>query len=190
MKTMILVTGQTLSGKSEVANMIERKGIPMFRLGDLIREEVQRRGLPITVENQEAIARQARQELGQDIFARRMLEKVDRLPDPLVCVEGARDMSEIRFLQLRVRLVLVVVELPDAIRWQRLRARLNERDPVGSIEQYKERMARELERGLREVLAYRGVPRFVIDNSGTQEALARQAERALKEIRTLAARPK
>lgn len=186
MKTMVLVTGVTLSGKSEVANLIAAKGIPVLRLGDIVREEVRRRGLEITVENQEHTARAMRADYGQDIVSRRMLEKVEKLPEQLVCVEGLRDMHEIRYFQPRVRLFLVVVEVRDAVRWERLRARSNERDPVGTREQYEERIRKENERGMKEVTAYAGVPRFVIDNSGTREALARKVDAVLKEIRKAA----
>ncbi len=186
MKTIVLVVGLSGAGKSVVADLIARHGIPKLRLGDEARAETARRGLEVVTENVEATAVAARKEYGQDIFARRVMEKADALPEPVVCVEGARDLSEVRLFQKRARLFLVVVEAPLAVRFSRITSRRTAHDPPVDRAAFniKERNNERL--GIGEVVKYEGVQRFVVDNRGTEEALGRQVDRLVKEIKRLA----
>ena len=189
MKAIVLVVGLSGAGKSVVADLIARHGIPKLRLGDEARAETAKRGLAVVTENVEATAVAARRDYGQDIFARRAMEKAEKLPDPVVCVEGARDLSEVRLFQRRSRLLLVVVEAPLAVRRARITARRSAHDPPVTPQEFEVKEASNERLGIGEVVKHESpeVKRFVVDNSGTQEALVREVDRLVKDIKKAAA---
>ena len=171
MKTIILVIGPSGSGKTEVAKFIEAHGIPRLGLGDQVREETARRGLPIITENVEATAVQARKEFGQDIFAKRVLEKALSLPNPVVCIEGARDTSEVRYLESHSNFFFVVVKADPNTRFSRITARRNTTDPLVTEKDFEVKEKTNVKLGILEVISYKAPMRFEIQNNGTLEEL-------------------
>jgi len=191
-KTIIVVTGLPGSGKSEVSSYMKSLGIPMFRTGDVIREEVLKRGLELNPQNSEMIARRLREEEGMDVASRRVGKKIKALLDGLVCVEGPRDMSEISHLAKLGRLILVIVDAPDEVRFSRQKSRKSgsrlepaSRNPK-TLDEFRWRDARERERGLDEVMATRKFDKHVIVNDGTLEGLKRKVDGLLDSIRNWA----
>lgn len=180
-KTILVVVGLPGSGKSEVSDYIRSKGIPMFRTGDVIREEVVNRGMELTIKNQEAISKKLREEEGMDAPARRTGEKIKAADSGLICVEGPRDMHEISYLAGLGRLVLLVVDAPDELRFERLKNRGGSRDPK-TREEFEWRDRSERERGQGEVLATEKYPKHVIENTGSREELRRKVDKVLKKL--------
>ena len=183
-KTIIVVVGLPGAGKSEVSSFFREQGLPMFRTGDVFRDEVISRGLELNIENSEKISRQLREELGMDVAARIVMDKILKLPDKLICVEGPRDMDELAYIAKLSRLVLVVVKADSSTRFSRLRSRgQGSRDPKDRRE-FDWRDSREKERGLAEVLKTRKYARYEIENEGTLDDLRRKAKAILDEIRS------
>jgi len=183
-KTVIVVVGMPGAGKSEVSNFYKEQGLPMFRTGDVFREEVVARGLELNIENSEKISRQLREEMGQDVAARVVMDKILKLKDKLICIEGPRDMGELAYIARLSRLVLVVVRADEDARFRRLVSRgQGSRDPR-DIRQFRWRDEKEKERGLSEVLKTRKYTRYEVENGGTIGELRQKALVVLKEIRS------
>ena len=187
-RTIIVVTGLPGSGKSEVSGYLKGLGIPMFRTGDVIREEVLDRGLELNPRNSEKIARQLRKEEGTDVAARRTCEKIKPLRG-LVCVEGIRDMDELEYLATLGRIVLVIVEADEKVRFSRQRVRRSggrlepsSRNPK-TLEDFEWRDRMERERGLDEVIATDRYEKHVIENNEGLAELRNRVDALLKEIR-------
>ena len=192
-KTVMVVVGLPGAGKSEVSSFFEQQGVPMFRSGDVISEEVVNRGLELTPENSEMIARRLREEMGKDAPARIVMDKVLKLPDKLVCIEGPRDMDELACIARLSRLVLVVVKADEDTRFRRLTARATGKDPGNAVrgsrdpKSYKDflwRDDKEKERGLAEVIKTKKYPRYEIENEGSIVELRARASEVLKEVRS------
>jgi len=182
-KTVVVIVGMPGSGKSEVSELYRSQGIPMFRTGDVIREEVVRRGLPLTPENSEKMARQMRDELGMDMAARITMDKVLKLRERLVCVEGPRDMSELAYISRLSRMILLVLKSDSDIRFRHLKGRGGSRDPK-TLKEFNWRDGKEKERGISDVIKTRKYPRYEIENNGTLDELRRKALEVLDEIRS------
>lgn len=183
-KTTIVVVGMPGAGKSDVSKFFKERGIPMFRTGDVFREEVVNRGMELNIENSEKISRQMREELGMDVAARIVMDKILKLPDKLACIEGPRDMYELAYIAKLSRLILVVVRADSDTRFQRLKNRKQgSRDPR-SMQEFRWRDEKERERGLAEVLDTRKYARYVIENDGTLEELREKAKAIFDEIRS------
>jgi dephospho-CoA kinase len=188
----MVIVGMPGAGKSEVSSFFEEQGVPMFRSGDVIREEVVSRGLELVPENSEMIARKLREELGNDAPARITMEKVLRLKDRLVCIEGPRDMDELACIARLARLVLIVVRADEDTRFRRLSERAFKADPgnkVGgsrdpkSFSQFRWRDERERERGLGEVMKTKKYARYEIENDGSIVELRKKAMDVLADVR-------
>jgi dephospho-CoA kinase len=192
-KKIFVVVGMPGAGKSEVSRFCKEQGIAMFRTGDVIREEVVKRGLELVPENSEKIARQLREEQGMDVAARVTMEKAMKLPDRLVCLEGPRDMHELAYISKNSDMTLVVVKADDRARFERLVGRgKSGRDPGNTVrgnrnprdaQEFEWRDQRELERGLKEVLGTRKYSRIVIDNNSTPDELKKRVLKLLEGLR-------
>jgi dephospho-CoA kinase len=181
-KTAIIVVGMPGAGKSEVSSFYKGQGIPMFRTGDVFREEVVRRVLELNVENSEMISRKLREEEGIDVAARRVMEKVGRLKEKVVCIEGPRDMDEIKFIASRANAVLVVVFADDATRFRRMKNRgQGARDPK-TMKMFEWRDSKELGRGLGEVISTKKYRRYEIKNEGSIDELKAKAAKILGKV--------
>ncbi len=181
MRTIIVVVGLPGAGKSAVSDILKEMGIPMFRTGDVIREEVLKRGLELTIENQEKISRKLREEEGMDAPAKRILDRIRDTDNGLVCVEGPRNIEEIDCLAGIGNIMLLVVEAPQKTRFERLKKRGETRDPKNP-EELEWRDKKELERGTEQLLKTEKYPRYVIENTGTLDDLREKINRFLDKM--------
>jgi len=195
-KTIMVIVGLPGAGKSEVSSFYKEQGLPMFRTGDVFREEVVSRGLELTPENSEMIARRLREEQGRDVAARITMEKILKLTDMLICVEGPRDMDELAYIAKLSKLILLVLKAGDNTRFRRqLNRGKSGRDPGNKVKGFRNpkdrkefdwRDGKEKERGLAEVLKTKKYPRYEIENEGTIGELRVKAARVLSAIRSSA----
>ncbi len=187
MKTIIIVVGLPGAGKSAVADIFKGKGIPMFRTGDVFRSEALKRGLELNPRNSEMIARKLREEEGMDIAARRVGEKIKTLKEDLVCVEGPRDMYEIDYFATLGNVIILIVEAPEDVRFERSRKRISSKLSPASrnpktLHDLKWRDQKELERGVKDILETNKYPKETIENTGTINDLKKKVEKFLKQL--------
>lgn len=74
---IIGLTGKNAAGKGEVAEFLKDKSFYYHSLSDAIRDELDRRKIPITRDSLIATGNEMRETYGADILARRTLEKLD-----------------------------------------------------------------------------------------------------------------
>ncbi|RLE65251.1 MAG: dephospho-CoA kinase, partial [Thermoprotei archaeon] len=101
-KKVILVTGMPGSGKSIVYDVAKKLGFGTVSMGDVVREEVKKRGLKPTRENMSRVAKELRKKEGMHAIAIRILDEVLRLLSSgidLVVVDGIRGYEEVEYLR-------------------------------------------------------------------------------------------
>ncbi|KAA0004479.1 MAG: hypothetical protein FE043_00590 [Thermoplasmata archaeon] len=76
---VVAFTGLPGSGKTEAVGVAEEAGFDIVRMGDEVRAEVKRRGMPLNDRNLGAVANEMREKEGMDIWARRCLAKLKEL---------------------------------------------------------------------------------------------------------------
>jgi dephospho-CoA kinase len=182
MKRIIVVTGLPGSGKSEVSREIKRRRIPTFFTGSIIKDEVVRLGLDLTVESSEYVARELRKQYGPDAPIRMIEHGIESIKAGLVCVDGPRNIKEIDLLRTHGEVFLVIVESAKKLRYNRLIKRASVRDPE-KWERFLWRDRKELERGMHSLLRTRRYKRYVIKNTGTVTELRSKVMKVLKNIR-------
>ncbi len=152
---IIAFTGMPCSGKSEAVQIAKEMNIPVFRMGDMVREEVKKRGLALNENNVGTIADQMRRNLGMDIWAKRTLDKISLLEKTKhIIIDGIRNNEEIDTFKksLDKDFIIIAVTASDETRQKRFLNRGREDDSF-NIQDLKDRDKRELNWGLDTVIA-------------------------------------
>ncbi|MEM4903152.1 MAG: AAA family ATPase, partial [Ignisphaera sp.] len=102
-KVVVFVTGLPGSGKSVFTDVAISRGIPVVVLGDIVREEVSRRGLEPSLENLIKIAQELRERLGPEAIAMLSVEKLLKILDMscLVVIDGVRSLKEVEYIKMK-----------------------------------------------------------------------------------------
>lgn len=143
----LALVGMPGSGKTLCAKHLEARGFYQFRFGSIVVDEVTRRGLPITPENERIVREEFRSNEGMDVMAKRALPylRAALKTHPVIVIDGLYSFSEYKTLHREFEGGLVVVAIISA-RPTRY-ARLAERDerPLTAAEA-EERDFQEIER--------------------------------------------
>lgn len=179
MDLTIAVTGMPGSGKSIVAQTIARVlKAPIYSMGDVVRREVVKRGLELTVSNVEKVATLLRQELGKAAVAILLFEEIKNIEGPVV-VDGLRSLDEARILAKRGNLCIVAVHASPYTRYRRLMAR-RRKDDIKSWEDLVLRDTKNLEFGIGAAIA---MADYMIVNEGTLDEAEKAAIHVAERIR-------
>jgi len=164
-------------GKEEILGVARELGYTIVRIGDVVREEAERRGLPITDEAVGGMAHAERQAHGLGIWAERT---VPRIRGNRVVVDGLRGRAELDVFRKAFGegLVVVAVHASPKTRYERM-LRRRRPDDAATIEAFRARDTRELSWGLGDVIA---TADLVLVNEGSLEEFRRQAQAALERL--------
>jgi len=183
----IVVAGMPGSGKGVFSEVAAAKGFEVFVMGDVIRGELARRGLPITRENMAYVARELREVYGGDVVARKTVEEILSRGSSggpgcrYVVIDGSRSLLELEYFR-RVfhTVVLVAIHASPETRYKRLASRGRSGDPR-SWDEFVARDAAELSLGVGGLIAMADIM-IVNDGIGLEE-FRRRASEALDYIR-------
>ena len=142
------IVGLPGSGKGEFSKIADQMHIPVVVMGDVIRAEVRKAGLPPTGENMGIISKSLRERDGMAAIATACIPVVERFKSEMVLIDGLRGDAEVRVLQKQFSdFVLIAVTAPDEMRCSRLLSRARS-DDIHSLAELHERDARETGFGL------------------------------------------
>ncbi|MCI0615156.1 AAA family ATPase, partial [bacterium] len=124
---IIGLTGKNASGKGEVANYLKDKSFYFYSLSDAIRDELNSRKIPVTRDSLIETGNELRSKFGADILARRIIEKLDANRNYVI--DSIRNPAEVEAFRKTRRFVLLNIDAPDEVRFERIKARNRENDP-------------------------------------------------------------
>lgn len=152
-KTVIGVVGMPGSGKSVVSTLARELGLPVVVMGDIVREEVTRRGLSPTPENVGKVMLEIRNDFGDVVVAERCQPQIESYDSPVVLIEGIRSWKEVEFLKEKYpSFQLITVHSSPETRLKRLRKRMRS-DNSKDQDLFDMRDRRELEVGIGSAIA-------------------------------------
>jgi dephospho-CoA kinase len=178
---IIAFTGMPFSGKSKAVNIAKDMNIPVIRMGDLVWEEVKSQGLEINDKNVGMVANEMRKQKGNNIWAKRTVEKIRSItPSEYLVIDGIRNIEEIEVFKKEIgeEFIVIAVEVSDNLRYSRAMSRRREDDSM-NIEMIIERDKREISWGLNAVIASADI---VISNEGTIEEFYDKIKEVFKKI--------
>jgi dephospho-CoA kinase len=174
---VVCLTGMPGCGKEEALVVAQAVGFSVVRMGDVVREEALRRGLPITDTTVGGMANAERNAHGMGIWAERTLPRVQ---GERVLIDGLRGRAELETFHgtFGADLFVVAVHASPKTRYERM-IRRQRMDDAGTIEAFRARDLRELSWGLGDVIATADV---MLVNEGTLDEFRRQARTALERL--------
>jgi len=166
------VVGMPASGKTEAAEVAREEDVPVVSMGDVIREEVELRGLEPTDENMGRVGVALREKEGDDAVARRCASDIRSKDAPVVLVDGVRSADEAEYFrdEFGDGFVLVAVKAPFETRLERVRSR-GRSDDADAADELRERDERELGYGMGEAIDEADV---TIGNDGSLEGFRKE----------------
>jgi len=178
---VVALVGMPGSGKSEVARVFESGGYHKVRFGDITDDEVKRRGLNLSEENERTVREELRRQHGMGAYAIINLSRIEAaLKTSNVVIDGLYSWEEYKFLKekLGAELKVVAVWSPPALRYERLSSR-----PVRplTVEAASARDYAEIEN------VNKGGPiamaDFTVSNSASLDSLVEQANNIIKVLK-------
>ncbi|MFZ2070843.1 MAG: AAA family ATPase [Halobacteriota archaeon] len=162
---VLAFVGAPAAGKSEAASIAAEMGIPVVVMGEEIRAELRRRGLPLNDETAGRVATELREKEGRDAVAKRCIPRIKEIEKGIVVVDGIRGIAEVETLKEEFgdEFLLVNIEAPLTIRYERILSR-GRVDNSLSLDEFKKREARENGWGLGEAMQKASI---VIKNEGS-----------------------
>ncbi len=178
MRKLILIVGLPGSGKTTVAEFIKKHfNAYILHSGDVIREEIKRRGLKYTPESDMLIAHWFHTHGREKLIAKRVWEKVKKTKKNIVVIEGFRSLKTVNHFKRisKITPIIIAVEASFKVRAERelKRKRFGKKE---SIEYLKAREKLERKHGIIKLIKKAD---FKINNSRMTK---KQTEKKVVEI--------
>lgn len=155
---MLCVVGMPGCGKNIFIHVAREYNFPIVSMGDTVRAETEKRGLPPIRHGEVAAA--LREEKGLAAVAYLVVDKVT--PDCII--DGIRGAAEIDFFRNRYTVEVLAIYTSPRTRFERLKKRQRAGDPQ-TWEEFQERDLRELTFGIGNVIA---LADFILINESTR----------------------
>ncbi len=155
-RKIIVLTGLPGAGKSVVGDVAREMGLPVISLGDVVREEVAKKGLEPTLDNILRVANELRKALGKNAIAKLSINKIASacISNCIVVVDGVRSLDEIETIKesLLKDVIILAIHSSQKTRFERILNRGREGDPK-TFEEFRKRDFEELSWGIGNVIA-------------------------------------
>ncbi|MFQ6020413.1 MAG: AAA family ATPase [Candidatus Aenigmatarchaeota archaeon] len=172
---IFVVVGMPGSGKSFAADVIAKNfNGKVFRTGDVIRDEIKKRGLKYTPENDAKIAHWFHTRGRERLIIKRTWDKIKKSRKKIIVIEGCRAPEEIKLLEKysKIKPIIIATKTNFNVRVKRIikRKRFGKKE---SKKYLKNRDKLELSHGLGKIIK---MANYVINNS---KLTKRQTEKKL-----------
>ncbi|MHA2181621.1 MAG: AAA family ATPase [Promethearchaeota archaeon] len=166
---ILAIVGLPGSGKTTAIEAIKDLGT-VVTMGDIIRDEAQRRNIKPSGPNLGQIAQQLRQDGGPGIIAKHCVELINKMKEDIIFVDGIRSLAEVSVFRKFWKFPIIAITVNEKKRLRRLLKRFRSDDPNNLVE-LKERDLRELKFGLDNVIREAD---YKIKNNSTVEELKKK----------------
>ncbi len=180
---IIGVCGRIGSGKDKFCDrLVSIHGFVKLIMSDRVNEELEKRGLPVSRENQQKVSLEYKEKYGREgkgEWARRTVEHAKKNKLEKVVVSGVRDSQELEVFKKHDFTLVLVTASPET-RFKRLAARGSRKD-IPDVEALKTQ-----ERAEARVFdiydRFEEVSDFVISNEGTLEELYKKTDELMEKL--------
>jgi len=164
--TILVIVGMPASGKNIARMYADSKNIPYYATGDVVREEVKKRGLEPNAENTAGVSTELRGIDGMGVTRKALSLAIDT-KKPLVFLEGMRSWPEIELIRKNAACIIVAFLAPKIIRLNRITSRGR---PDDSPDAFEERDMREIAYGTAVPIAL--ADEYILNTGGMEDAFA------------------
>lgn len=173
---LIVTVGMPGSGKDELIAVAQSIGLATLKMGDLVRDETRRRGLPLNNANLGRVANEEREKHGPGVWAQRAIPK---LTETKMLVDGCRSDHEVTVFRHNFGdlFVLGIFASPET-RYDRMIKRSRGDDGM-SLQEFYDRDRRELKWGIGNAFS---LADGMLINEGSLDEFKRAARAQLEKI--------
>ncbi|OGF98865.1 hypothetical protein A2153_03905 [Candidatus Gottesmanbacteria bacterium RBG_16_38_7b] len=145
-KSVAVLVGLPGTGKTLAAQFFINNKFPVVRMGDLTHKHLKINKLSPSEKNEHQVREKLRQNLGQDIYARSIIDKVKYLlkTHDLVIIEGMRSCQEWQFFQKNLKKVKMIYLQSD--RKKRIKRLMNRLPRTLTLSEIEHREKYEIEK--------------------------------------------
>jgi len=136
---LIGLTGTNGAGKGEVANFLKKKGYAYYSLSDLVRQELNKEGKELNRNNLIKMGNKLREKFGADILARLVVKKIRGK----AVIDSIRNPKEVEYLRQQKNFIMVAVDAPAALRFERVKKR-GRQESVSTLQEFIQKEAEEM----------------------------------------------
>lgn len=165
--TIFIIVGMPAAGKNLARIYAEKKGMPYFASGDIVRNVVKTRGLDPNADNMAAVSTELRGEDGLGV-TRHVLAAALQSGRDTVFMEGMRSWPEIELIRRETSCVVIAFLAPRSLRLERIISRGRSDD---SMEAFEERDIREIKYGAAIPIAL--ADEYILNTSTMENALGK-----------------
>jgi dephospho-CoA kinase len=125
------VVGQIASGKGILVNYLtEKLGFVSFSLSSIVHDELKKKGIKeFTRKTLQDAGDKLRREKGNNVLAKRMVDRLNGQKTDHIIIEGIRNPAEAEFLKKLPSFILIGVKAKRELRFKRLLSRAKPWDP-------------------------------------------------------------
>lgn len=172
-----------------MVDYLARKSFEAFSLSDILREELRSRGETVTRERLIEAGRQLRADYEPAVLAERTLARLT--PNKNYVIDSIRHPAEVEALKSRTGFVLVSVEAPLEVRFERNRQRAREAEPM-TLEAFRRVEEAELENPDLEgqqILRCEKLADYILVNDSTVEVFHERVDQLVRTLLQGSTRP-
>ena len=178
-RVVVGLAGMPGAGKSVVVAVAKGSGYGVVVMGDVVREEAEKRRLEPSPENLGKIMLELRQKEGNSVIAKSCIPKIEKAKEQKVIVDGIRSLSEVEeFKKHFLKFSLISIHSSPETRFKRLYHRQRSDDPE-NWEIFHERDKRELSVGLGNAIA---MAEYLIVNEEEREVVKEKIRKVLRKV--------
>lgn len=181
---MVGITGTIGAGKGTVVGyLVDEKGFHHYSARTLFIEELAKRSLPIDRDHMTELANALRAEHGPTYVFEQLFAQAQALGQDAV-IESVRTVAEAQAIKTMEGAVLLAVDAPRKLRFERIRARKSELDNV-TFEEFCAQEDREMsstDPNKQNIGAVLALADAVIENTGSLEELHHTIDRTLVDL--------
>jgi dephospho-CoA kinase len=178
-KLVIGLAGMPGSGKSLVVTVAKQSGYHVVVMGDVVREETERRNLTPSPANLGRIMLELRQKEGDNAIAKRCMLKIEETKQYKVIMDGIRSLNEVEeFKKHFSKFTLIAIHSSPETRFKRVYRRQRSDDPK-NWQIFHERDMRELSVGLGNAIS---MAEYLIVNEEERGIVKEKIRRVLRAV--------
>lgn len=143
-RIIIGLTGKSGAGKGTVAEYLKKKGFKYHSCSDILREELKKRGIKENIDNLIALGNELRHTFGPGILGKKILEKIIENGEQKAIADSLRHPKEIEELKKDDHFILIALDAPLKLRYERIKARGRAGDNI-TFKKFKEQEEYQME---------------------------------------------
>ncbi|MBN1215843.1 MAG: AAA family ATPase [Candidatus Lokiarchaeota archaeon] len=165
------------SGKSTALDAIKNLGY-ILNMGDIIREEANKRGKIHTDIELGKIAKELRKKSGLGIIAQKCIEKIKDINQEIIFIDGLRSWEEIIVFRKQWKFPIIAITINEEKRFNHIKERARGDDPT-TYQELLKRDKRETNFGLKKLIESAD---YEISNNSSLRDLREKTIKKIKEI--------